>query len=305
MVIRRLGLLCLASAFASCSASELAGPTAAPALLATIQALTAPAMEGRAAGSAGGQRAREYIEARFATLGLPAAKRDGFRQSFAFTDWNGKPQNGTNLLTWCQGRNPKAPAFVISAHYDHLGVIDGRIYPGADDNASGVALLLYVAERCKATPYDHSLLFAALDAEEAGHHGARALLEAPPIAAERIALNVNFDMVSRSERNTIYVAGPGRWPFLKPLLTPAVEDASITVRFGHDGLDELEDLTLRSDHGEFHKAGIPFVYLGVGYHSDYHEPTDTPEKIRPEFLEGVTEVTYRILSALDRAAAYR
>ena len=194
---------------------------------------------------------------------------------------------------------------VVSAHYDHLGIRDGQTYHGADDNASGVAMLLAVAERCVAAPFDHTLVLAALDAEEQGLQGGKAFVASPPIARERIALNVNFDMVSRSDKREIYVAGPGRWPALLPLLKAPAARAPITVKFGHDTGGGQDDWTMQSDHGAFHAAGIPFVYLGVEDHADYHKPTDTADKIDPRFLGGVAAFVLDAIGALDGAAAYR
>ena len=175
----------------------------------------------------------------------------------------------------------------MSAHYDHLGVRDGQTYHGADDNASGVALLLTVAERCVTAPFEHPLVLAAFDAEEQGLQGAKAFVRAPPVPAERMALDLNFDMVSRSDSRELYVAGPGRWPPLRPLLKPRPSRAPITVKFGHDTGGGQDDWTQQSDHGAFHGAGIPFVYFGVEDHADYHKPTDTADKIAPGFLGGV------------------
>ena len=150
-------------------------------------------------------------------------------------------------------------------------------------------------------------LVAALEAGLAECRGAVvARMDADDVMArDRLALAVNFDMVSRSDRREIFVAGPGRWPLLTPLLTPLATDAPVTVRFGHDTGGGTSDWTMQSDHGAFHQAGIPFVYFGVEDHADYHQPTDTADKIRPDFLAGVATVAMRALQALDRAAAFR
>ncbi len=290
---------------AATAASAPAPAADGRALLATIDALTAPGMDGRAAGTSGGQRARAWIEARLTALGLEPAGPAGFAVPFEFTPASGATVRGTNLVARCPARRPDAPVIVVSAHYDHLGVRQDQTYHGADDNASGVAMLLHVAARCVATPFEHPLLLAFFDAEEAGLQGARAFVRTPPVPAERLALNVNFDMVSRSAARTIYIAGPGRWPRLAPLLQPAVAEAPITVRFGHDTGGGQNDWTTQSDHGAFHAAGIPFVYFGVEDHADYHQPTDTADKIDPGFLGGVATVVMRVLEALDRAQAFR
>lgn len=279
--------------------------TAGAALMETIRALTAPGMDGREAGSPGGAKARDYIERRLAAAKLPPAAASGYRQTFSFATKAGVTRTGTNLVALCEGRHPDRPVLVVSAHYDHLGVRGGQTYHGADDNASGVALLLHLGERCAATPFDRTLLLAFFDAEELGLQGAQAFVKAPPVPVDRLALNLNFDMVSRSDRQEIFVAGPGQWPVLGPLLKPVAEGAPIAVRFGHDTGGGHDDWTAQSDHGAFHAAGIPFVYLGVEDHADYHQPTDTPDKIAPAFLDGVATVAWRLLSALDRAPSFR
>ena len=89
------------------------------------------------------------------------------------------------------------------------------------------------------------------------------------------------------------------------MLTTALREAPITVRFGHDTGGGQNDWTMQSDHGVFHEAGIPFVYFGVEDHADYHQPTDTADKIAPGFLDGVATVVLSSLAALDRAAAFK
>lgn len=279
--------------------------TEGAALMASITALTAPGMDGRATGTDGARKAKAWIENRLTALGLRPARPGGFAMSFQFTNKAGVAVSGTNIVARCEGRRSDAPHLVVSAHYDHLGIRGGQTYHGADDNASGVAMLLHVAARCAKTPYEHPVLLAFFDAEEAGLQGAHAFLQAPPVPAERLALNVNFDMVSRSAAREIFVAGPGRWPALSPILRPAVAAAPVTVRFGHDTGGGQDDWTTQSDHGVFHAAGIPFVYFGVEDHADYHRPTDTADKIALDFLGGVATVVLRALEALDRAPAYR
>ena len=113
-------------------------------------------------------------------------------------------------------------------------------------------------------------------------------------------------MVSRSDKKELYVAGPGRWPLLGPLLQAPASRASIAVKFGHDTGGGQDDWTQQSDHGPFHSAGIPFVYLGVEDHADYHKPTDTADKIDPGFLGGVAAfVLDAARRARSRAAAFK
>ena len=295
----------IGQAAAPAAPAPASAPADGTALLASITALTAPGMEGRATGTDGARRAQAWIEARLAALGVRPALAAGFSVPFQFTNNAGVTVRGTNLVARCEGRRADAPYLVVSAHYDHLGIRNGQTYHGADDNASGVAMLLHVAARCAKTPYDHPLLLAFFDAEEAGLQGAQAFVKAPPVPAGRLALNVNFDMVSRSASREIFVAGPGRWPALLAILQPAAAKAPVTVRFGHDTGGGQNDWTTQSDHGAFHAAGIPFVYVGVEDHPDYHQPTDTADKIAPDFLAGVATVVMRVLAALDRAPAFQ
>ena len=189
---------------------------------------------------------------------------------------------------------------VLSAHYDHVGIRNGRMFPGADDNASGVATLLEIARICVDQPFRHGLVIAALDAEEVGLQGARAFMAAPPVAKDRIALNVNLDMIARGDKGEIYVSGLHHNPTLKPLLEPVAARAPIKVPFGHDlpGTGD-EDWTMQSDHGVFHEAGIPFVYFGVEDHPDYHQSTDTADRIDPGFFAKAAAVVLDALRALD------
>ena len=274
-------------------------------LMNTVKTLADPKWEGRAAGSPGGLAARAWIVERFKTIGLqPVA--GGYVHPFTFTRTTpGGRQDGegANVLGLCIGTGDRLPYFVVSAHYDHVGVRDGQIYPGADDNASGVAVILELAAFCRKTPFRHTIVFAAFDAEERGLQGARAFLAKPPVPQERIALNVNLDMVSRSDKREIYIAGTHHYPDLKAPLEEAAKRAKITVRFGHDNpaAGKADDWTNQSDHGVFHAAKIPFVYFGVEDHADYHKPTDTADKINRGFFADAAETILDAVIALDRA----
>jgi Zn-dependent M28 family amino/carboxypeptidase len=204
----------------------------------------------------------------------------------------------------CVGSEPKLPYLVVSAHYDHLGIREGQIYPGADDDASGVAVVLEIAAYCQRTPFRHSIVFAAFDAEERGLQGAKAFLAKPPVPKERIGLDVNLDMVSRNDKREIFISGTYPYPELKPILDPVVKRSAVTVLYGHDKpvaiAGGVEDWTNQSDHGPFHEAKIPFVYFGVEDHPDYHKPTDTADKINRGFFVDVAETIIDAALALDK-----
>jgi len=276
-------------------------------LMANVTALADPKFEGRAAGSPGGVAAREWVVERFKAIGVqPVSGAYVYPFTFTRMTMSGRQNGeGANVLGMCLGTDPKLPYFVVSAHYDHLGIRNGQVYPGADDDASGVAVLLEIAAYCQKSPFRHSIVFAAFDAEEAGLQGARAFLVKPPVPQERIGLDVNLDMVSRNDKREIFISGTYHYPDLKPILDAVAKRAPITVLFGHDKpvaiAGGVEDWTSQSDHGPFHAAKIPFVYFGVEDHADYHQPTDTADKINRGFFVDVAETILDAVIALDKA----
>ncbi len=275
-------------------------------LMTDLRTLASPEMAGRGTGTEGAAKARAFIHQRFTELGLQDPG-GGIERPFVpggGTVAPGQPggsdrATGVNLAGVCRGTQPDLPFIVVSAHYDHLGMRDGVIYPGADDNASGVAALLALASSCMERPFQHSILFVAFDAEEKGLQGARAFVAAPPVPKDRLALNVNLDMVARGDRQELYLAGLARYPQLKPLVAGVAARPPVTLRFGHDTGGGQDDWTLQSDHGAFHGAGIPFLYFGVEDHPDYHRPTDTADKIDPVFFTAAVGTILDVVRALD------
>jgi hypothetical protein len=292
---------------------------AAEAILATIRTLAAPEYEGRRTGPPGGGRARAWIARRFNEIGLaPVGAAYVFPFSFRHTSIKGlvdpnrafqtEYPDAANVVGLCKGTASRAEVMVVSAHYDHLGIRDGTTYPGADDNASGVAVMLAVAEECRRQPFTHDALFVSFDAEELGLQGAKAFVAHPPLPRERFALAINLDMVSRSDRRELFAAGLYHWPAMRPPLEQVAKRSQLTLLFGHDKPPALaggvEDWTNQSDHGPFHAAGIPFVYFGVEDHTDYHQPTDTPGKIDVTFLRHAAETILDAVITLDRSLPF-
>jgi hypothetical protein len=311
--------LVVALVIASVSIAAQSSPQVdADALMQTVRALASPTLEGRLTGTAGSREARRYIRDAFIRIGLAAAGTAGYEQPFSFTRSSARragpadpPGQGrteypdaANLIGRVAGTDSGAKAIVITAHYDHVGVRGGRIFPGADDNASGVAALIAVARYAIANRPRHPMIFAALDAEELGLEGAKAFLRAPPVPRSAIGLNINLDMVSRSDRNEIYAVGTYHYPWTKPIVEEVQRRSSVRILFGHDrpksaGASE-DDWTLESDHGAFHQAGLPFVYFGVEDHPDYHQPTDTADRIDPAFFRSVVDMLIDAVMTFDQ-----
>jgi Zn-dependent M28 family amino/carboxypeptidase len=290
---------------ACAAAAQVAAPIAADELISTVRILASQQFEGRRTGTPGGLRARQWVLEQFKTAGMMPAGAD-YLVPFQFTAKAGARVDGANIAGRCPASAPGDKVFVVSAHYDHLGTRDGRLYPGADDNASGVAVLLALARRCLGAPLRHSMLFVAFDAEEQGLEGAKAFVASPPVGRERIALNVNLDMVARGDKGELYVAGTHHSPILKAPLDAVAAAASIKLLFGHDRPElGVDDWTSQSDHAAFHDAGIPFVYFGVEDHPDYHEPTDTADRIDAMFFSRAANTIHAAIVALDRALPTR
>lgn len=267
-------------------------------LLQDVKALSADSMQGRKSCTVGSQKAQRYLLAAFKENSLRPF--DGsFAQTFSFATYNAKCDSAKNLIGFFPGISSEY-YLVLSAHYDHLGEMNGKIYPGADDNASGVAALLAIMDYFSRRRPRHTLIFAFFDGEEAGLHGARTFVNHPPVDIKKIALNVNLDMVSRNEKNELYMAGTSHYPFLKTYLKPIAQTSAVKLRLGHDrGENTADNWTESSDHAPFHARGIPFAYFGVEDHGDYHRPTDVFANIDPKFFVNATATILAAVLAFD------
>ncbi|GAB3230820.1 M28 family peptidase [Algoriphagus aestuariicola] len=275
------------------------------ALLKHIEFLSSDELAGRKPLSAGSMEARKYILDQLTNYDNVEALYPDYIQRFSFTGRNRqKYEDAANLVAFIAGSGSRK-VIVLTAHYDHVGVgkpnAEGdSIYNGADDNASGTAALLTLAEYFSKNRPFHSMMFVALDAEEMGLRGAKALVEDFPYPLEQILLNVNMDMISRSDKNELYASGTYHNPQFKPILEKAAQGYSPTLLFGHDlpgtGSD---DWTNSSDHGAFYAKKVPHLYFGVEDHKDYHKPSDEFENIQPEFYKGAVNLILKCILALD------
>ncbi|HEX7024296.1 MAG TPA: M20/M25/M40 family metallo-hydrolase, partial [Gemmatimonadales bacterium] len=283
--ILRAGLLAGALALGRSAAAPAQAIRSADtaALMTTVRVLAADSMEGRRAGTPGGARARRYLLERLRALRLAPF---GGRYEHPFTLRRDSTE-AVNLFALVPGKRAGAPYIVLSAHYDHVGIRRGEIYNGADDNASGTAAVLAIAASLLRQPLQHPVIVALFDAEEAGLQGARAMLsDSALVRRDRIAFDVNLDMVSHSDSGVLWVAGSSYHSELRPLLDSLAAAAPVTLRIGHDrkGVGGEDDWSGSSDHGPFLAAGIPFLYFGVEDHKDYHKPTDDPETVTVAFF---------------------
>lgn len=271
------------------------------ALIHHLAVLSSAEMEGRQTGTPGNRLAREYIIRVFDSLNLQKLD-SGFVQAFPFDS-----VSGYNVMGYIKGSQYPDSFIVITAHYDHLGIRNGVIYYGADDNASGTAALLSMASYFTSHPPQHSMLFIAFDAEEQGLLGSKYFVANSPLPVSSMTLNLNMDMVSRNDNNEIYASGTFHYPFLKGYIDTIQAIAPIHLAFGHDDASKggSQDWTTQSDHFAFHQRQVPYLYFGVEDHADYHQPGDTFEKVNKGFYYRVCSAITAVAMLIDRQPVLR
>jgi len=271
----------------------------ADALLERVRYLSLDSLEGRQTGTKGNLIAREYVINQFKKYDI-APLLDEYTQPFSFEGRRDKKTyEGANVLGVIKGTEHAEKYIVISAHYDHVGVRNGEVYNGADDDASGTSAIIAMAEYFKTNPPKHSVVIAAFDAEEMGLQGASHFVKANTLPREQIAMNVNLDMVGRNDNNELYVVGTNLYTQLQPAIEGLELPEEFKLSVGHDGLDGKQSWVLSSDHGPFHREKIPFLYFGVEDHKDYHKPTDDFEFIQPEFYAKAVTAVIAVFEKLD------
>jgi len=295
------------STFAQSPASSI--PVNKAQLLTDLQTLSADDMEGRLVGTPGGAKARAFVIERFKASGITPFGQT-FEHPFEFTAGRGgaaAPRTGINVLGLIKGTRTPDRYIVITAHYDHIGVRNGATFNGANDNASGTAALFALGEYFKANPPAHSLIFAALDAEESGLQGARKFVAAPPVPVEQLILNINMDMIGRDANNLLYVVGTHTQPFLRPTIEQIAAGANITLRMGHDNPEEkgVEDWTRSSDHAPFCEAKIPCLYFGVEDFENHHKATDKYQTMTHDFYYRVVQSMVLAVKTFDDTGVRR
>jgi hypothetical protein len=257
-------------------------------------ALTAAEMEGRGLGSQGLDRAARYIADQFQAAGLEPVDGNYFQR------WRDELEGNdlvrlANVVGMIPGVNTdlSAEPIVLGAHYDHLGIDadTGADYEGADDNASGVSVLIEVASKlARAFTPQRPILFVAFTGEEAGLMGSDHFVNNPPggFETENLFAMVNMDAVGRLEGRTLQVFSTEsayEWPFM-------AQGIGFTIGVP----SEFPAQTIASsDHVSFLNAGIPAIHLFSGTHLDYHQPSDTSDKLD---LRGMSDVALWVEEAI-------
>jgi hypothetical protein len=271
-----------------------------------VQLLASPEFGGRR--GVGGHKASAYLIEQFQKLKLEPLFQGEYTQPVPGQE----PDTviGRNVGAILRGSDPslRDQWVIVSAHFDHLGVRGGKLYPGADDNASGVAMMLEVARAEVRAPLapKRSIMFIGFDLEEIGLFGSRYFVAHPPVPLDRIVLFITADMIGRALAGVceshVFVMGSEHTPGLRPWIVEAARDRPL--RLGLLGSDLL--VLNRSDYGPFRSRGIPFLFFTTGENPRYHTPDDTPETLDYPKLAAISQVIRQVVSkAVDAPAVPR
>lgn len=278
---------------------------------ADVRVLASDSLMGRGTGSEGAEMAAAYLEQRMQDLGLLPFDRDGdYLQAFTFTpmtDPHAEVAFGAATDSSLTGRNllglldnGGSRTVILGAHYDHLGMGgEGSLYRGepavhngADDNASGVAVLLKLARMLQEWPEaKDNYLFILFSGEEMGLLGSNYFSKNPTLDLEEVAYMVNLDMVGRlRDDKTLSVSGTGTtpiWPQMLNSLNPGFK-----LVLDESGVGP-------SDHTSFYHQEIPVLHFFTGQHEDYHKPTDDAEKLNYQGMEEIATYLFDLLKAME------
>jgi hypothetical protein len=273
-----------------------------------IKFLSDDRLAGRMTGSPGADTAAAYLARRFAQVGLqPAA--GGWFQTFTITRGSPAAQRahvigakGKNVVGLLPGRDPvlRNESVIVGAHYDHLGLGEfgsldpdstGKVHNGADDNASGSAMLIQIAARLAASPPARTVIFIAFSGEELGLLGSTHYAQEPiyPLAATEAM--INLDMVGRLRQNHLIIYGSQTAREFRALLDSLNWYAGFDLKAQGDGYGP-------SDQSPFYAAGRPVLHIFTDLHEDYHRTTDDWPKINLDGFKRVTDFAVGVVTAI-------
>ncbi|MBU3010849.1 M28 family peptidase [Polaribacter vadi] len=272
--------------------------------------LASDALEGRQTGTEGEKKAATFISKRFSELGLQEKGTQKYLQPFTFKpktnphdevkfNVNGDGTiTGNNVLGFID--NKAENTVIIGAHYDHLGFGgEGSLYRdsikaihnGADDNASGVSVLLNLAAKLKDKNKNNNYLFMAFSGEEMGLLGSNYFVKNPTIDNKKVSYMINMDMVGRMKKDSsLAVYGTGTSPIFKQILKSHNDNFKLIQQESGVG---------PSDHTSFYLADIPVLHFFTGQHEDYHKPGDDSEKLNYDGMYLISDYIFNIISDLD------
>lgn len=274
-----------------------------------IAFLASDSLMGRETGTTEELVAADYLQKRMKTIGLqPKGKAGTYFQTFTFkpkTDPHAEVQfvsgdstiTGTNVIGYIDNQAEKT--VIIGAHYDHLGMGgEGSLYAkgdaihnGADDNASGVGVMLKVAEKLKDSINGSNYIFIAFSGEEMGLLGSNYFSKNPTIELNKASYMINMDMVGRlRDDKTLSISGTGTAPIWNQVLNSTNPGFKLVLNESGVG---------PSDHTSFYLQNIPVLHFFTGQHEDYHKPSDDSEKLNYEGMRMIGGYILNVISELD------
>jgi hypothetical protein len=268
--------------------------------------------EGRNTGEPGQKKAVEYLKNFYVSNGIESALGgDDYFQEVPAEWINKNVRRGTfkdseNVAAFIRGTEKPDEIIVISAHLDHEGIKNGKIYNGADDDGSGTVAMLEIAEAFKMAAKagkgpKRSILFLHVTGEEKGLLGSKYYTDVDPIfPLANTVCDFNIDMIGRTDDrhkadpNYVYLIGSDKLSTELHLLSEEVNKKYMNINLDYKYNDENDTnrFYYRSDHYNFAKNNVPIIFYFNGTHVDYHQPTDTPDKINYELLENRTRLVF-------------
>ncbi|WP_320814954.1 M28 family metallopeptidase [Flavobacterium sp.] len=270
------------------------------------------AMEGRDTGTKGQKEAGKYLIEQYIKNGIsfPLGAQNWYQKvpsEFMSKGFAPKLPDSENIWAFIKGSEKPEEIVVISAHYDHVGMKNGEVYNGADDDGSGTVALLEIAQAFKMAQKEghgpkRSILFLHVTGEEHGLHGSRYYSENPLFPLKNTVVDINIDMVGRRDtlhpntNNYIYVIGSDR---LSSELHSINEEmnakyTNLELDYKYNDRNDPERIYYRSDHYNFAKKGVPAVFFFNGIHDDYHKASDTPDKIEYDALAKRAQLAFTL-----------
>lgn len=262
--------------------------------------------EGRETGEPGQKKAANYLKDFYIqhNIASPYGSEDYF-QPVPTSHLKPGIKPSENVVAFIKGTEKADEIIVISAHYDHLGMHDGKIYYGADDDGSGTVAVLEIAEAFEKAVSDgnspkRSILFLHVTGEEKGLLGSKYYSEFPIFPLKNTVTDLNIDMIGRiddahkNNTNYVYLIGSDKLSKELHILSEELNEkfTKLNLDYKYDDENDPNRFYYRSDHYNFAKNNIPIIFYFNGTHEDYHKPTDTPDKINYELLTKRTKLVF-------------
>ena len=273
-----------------------------------VYALCSEDFEGRETGEIGFNKASKFLKDFYASNNIPSPLGgDNYYQNIPEFYFSKDSPASQNVVAYIEGSTHPEEVIIISGHLDHLGTSNDVTFYGADDNASGTAALMEMAKAFALAKKEghgpkRSILFLHLTAEEAGLLGSSYYVKHPIYPLEKTVVDLNIDMIGRVDRiyeekqeeNYIYIIGADRLSTKLHYISEAANAQFTNLILDYKYNDERDNnrYYYRSDHYNFALENIPVIFYFNGDHADYHQPTDTPDKINYPLLQKRTQLIF-------------